>query len=496
MVDMPISTTINSPATLHALMTTTDAADLAQSYTQTADIDMLDLTSQSIGSDNEFTGNYDGGYYNITIRNVVPTYTGLFDTISGNGTSILIQNVNVIYNNPISITNVILWGGISSLLQHGTITNCSVTTNAAISITLLPDNACGIFCGEILINSTITNSQLIINNAITINGADGSSIGLFCGYIEASIIDCSITASDGSYGISLTGSLTGGDQSYIGIFCGQIGDKTETLGAYGSLSNITVNLNNSSILLDGTGTIYKGAICGGIVGIDRNTSNAINCSININNNQTLTGSFNDFFGDIGNFTNIQNCQFRYTTTTNNTSRPLTITNPASLPVAPVIYINNYSNTYQLTSGSYYIPNPSASLSIGSQTVLLQSQPSPTGLLINGTLYSVGTSFSFSTSGYRHTIRVNGVGSMYFGLDTDAIPPTTNVSSSIECICQIDSCATNPQTGVTEDSRITNIRQDKTIRVNVDRQFAVNSIIAPKFNSYSDYMKYLQGALRR
>ena len=116
------------------------------------------------------------------------------------------------------------------------------------------------------------------------------------------------------------------------------------------------------------------------------------------------------------------------------------------------------------------------------------------MVINGTLYSVGTTFSFSTSGYRYTIRVNGVGSMYFGLDINAIPPTI-ITSSSQCIYQINSCATNPQTGVTEDSRITNARQDKTIRVNVEREFAVNSIIAPKFNSYSDYMKYLQGALK-
>jgi hypothetical protein len=457
------------------------------------------LTSQSIGIfPHRFRGNYDGGLYNITIRNVDPTYTGLFNDVLGNvnKTTGIIQNVNVIYNNPITIINtspsglVGRWGGISAQSSEATIRSCCVTTNAPVSITIGANRSCAIFCG-LIIGSVISDSEIIINNAITINGVDGSSIGLFCGQVdnESAITDCSMTALDGSYGIS----LTGGNQSHIGIFCGQIGDDED--GGYGSLSNITVNLNNSSILLDGTGTIFSGAICGGIRGIDTNTSNAINCSININKNQTLTGDFNDFFGIINNNTNIQNCQFRYTTTTNNTSRPLTITNPSSLPNIPVIYVDSYTDTYQLGSGSYYIPWTTASLSFGSQTVSLESPSPPTGLLINGTLYSVGTTFSFSTPEYRYAILVKGVGSMYFGLDINAIPPTANVSSSIECICQINSCATNPQTGVTEDSRITNARQDKTIRVNVEREFAVNSIIAPKFNSYSDYMKYLQGALK-
>jgi len=83
--------------------------------------------------------------------------------------------------------------------------------------------------------------------------------------------------------------------------------------------------------------------------------------------------------------------------------------------------------------------------------------------------------------------------MYFGLDIQQAPHI--VDSSIECLCQINSCSTNPQTGITADSRITNTKEDKTIRVNVDREFATNSIVYPKFKSYSDYMKYLQGALK-
>ena len=478
-------------------------------------------TSQSIAHNvrsqaNDFTGTYDGGGYTITIGNVIPTYTGLFDSIVGNvnKTTGIIQNVNIIYKNTISITvgiqglPVQSWGGIAGLLTLGTITNCSVTTNAPISITSgQTDTSHAIFCGYMGTNSAITNSQLNINNAITMSGLDNNSIGLFCGSItDSAVTNCSITTS-GSYDISLTvtDNTAAGNYSSIGLISGFCGKALLALNP-ALLTNVTANLNNTgSISMNriGSGTVYKGAICGSLDGdTDPTTIETTNCVININNNQiltgdqTLTGGFDDFFGyttPAPETPTIQNCQFRYTTTTNNTSRPLTITNPASLPVASIVYVNN-SNTYSLDSGSYYIPNTTASLSIGSQSIALQSQ-SPTGLVINGTLYSVGTSFSSSTPEYQYIISVNGVGSMYFGLDLTAIIPAS-VNSSIECICQIDSCATNPQTGISADSRITNTKQDKTIRVNVDREFAVNSIIAPKFNSYSDYMKYLQGALRR
>ena len=102
---MPISTIIDSPAALYALMTTTDTADLSQHYTQTANIDMSTYgePSQSIaGSDTptpyDFSGIYDGQGYTITIGDV-SDYTGLFDTVvSRTGiTSGIIKNINVIY---------------------------------------------------------------------------------------------------------------------------------------------------------------------------------------------------------------------------------------------------------------------------------------------------------------------------------------------------------------------------------------------------------------
>ena len=160
----------------------------------------------------------------------------------------------------------------------------------------------------------------------------------------------------------------------------------------------------------------------------------------------------------------------------------------------VSYVNNYSNIYALPSGNYYIPNATGSLQMGSQTITLASQTSPDGILINGVLYLVGTTYSASNSTYLYTISVNGVGSMYFGL-VAIIVPQNMANNTIECVCQINSCSTNPQTGITADSRITNMVEDKTIRVNVEREFATNSVIYPKFKSYSDYIKYLQAGLK-
>jgi hypothetical protein len=268
---MPISTIINSPEALHALMTTTDLTDLAQSYTQTANINMTGYISDSIAHNvglqpYDFTGNYDGGGYTITIAGVVTTtvYTGLFDSVSGNPskTTGIIRNVNVIYNNPITVTvtgtTAQSWGGIVGSMTIGTITNCSVTTNAAISITSgQADASHSIFCGFMGQDSVITNSQLIINNTIIIEGIDNNSLGLFCGFVaDSAITNCSITASSGSYSISLKvtdDDPTPGNYSSIGIICG-LCSKVLTVLNNALIKDITVNLNNNgSIILDRTG---------------------------------------------------------------------------------------------------------------------------------------------------------------------------------------------------------------------------------------------------
>jgi hypothetical protein len=265
--------------------------------------------------------------------------------------------------------------------------------------------------------------------------------------------------------------------------------------------NNTVTLNNNgTITLDTVNPandVYRAAICGSVIG-DSTPSTTYqtivsNCFVNINNNQSLIGSFGDFFGQIQNSPMLTNCQFLYRTTSDNTSRSMTIT-PTPPAGTAITYVNNYSGTYALPSGNYYIPNTTGSLVLGLQSLSLQSQISPGAILINGVPYLVGTAYSSSNTAFSYTISVKGVGSMYFGLI--AIPIQQNTATSnAECICQINSCSTNPQTGITSDSRITNIVQNKTIRINVDREFETNAVIYPKFRSYSDYINYIQAGLK-
>lgn len=494
---MPISTNINSPVALYALMTTTNTIDLSQSYTQTANIDMTGFNSQSIaeGLSYVFAGSYNGNGFTITIGNVVSTYTGLFDSITSSAT---ITNVNVIYSNNITQSSITVWGGLVGSSSVSTISNCSVRINGIITLTLTNDGYAGLLCGFMGQESSITNSTVTINNTISIEGGNSSEIGLLCGLSEDSnITNCSIVATNDTYDISLTAGGTGSpDYSDVGLICGFCGVNFTALTPQ-SLINITVSLNNTgSITLNSTAgsNINKGAICGTVTGATGDVTIIDNCTININNNQILTGAFNDFFGQTpSGYTIITACQFNYITTTNNTSRPLTISPTPT--VVPVIYVNSFvTNTYNLASGgNYYIPNITATILLGSQSISLESQTSPAGIIINGTLQPVGTTYSSSTSNYNYVVIVKGVGSMYFGFNYSLVPNI--IDTPEECICQVNSCSTNPQTGVTADSRITNTIEGKTIRINVDREFVRHSVVYPKFKSYSDYMKYLQAGLK-
>ena len=503
---MSISTIINSPDALYALMTTTSEADLGKSYIQTANIDMSAYTSKSIAGTEtstpyDFTGVFDGGGYTITIGEV-SDWTGLFDSVATPG---VVKNVNLIYQNALTLTvsgtnfkNI--WGGLVGGLVVASISNCSVTFNNTISVSASVSGIpIGLLCGFMGQNSIISNSSIIINNSVSLIGNDNSSVGLLCGLAtDSTITNCSVSSSSSEYDISLTvvdSSTVSDNYSSIGLLCGYFGTNFTSLNQP-LLTNNTVNLNNNGTLqLANTalspGTTYIGAICGTLDGDSQGGStDATNCIVNVNFSQALVEDLTDF-GQLVDNTSVQNCIFTWTTTTDNNL--IHITNPSvkPSPAVSVKYINSITNNYELSSGNYYIPNTSGSLIIGPQTISLQSLE--TGIGINGTLYPVNTSYSSANFAYLYTIYVKGVGSMYFGLDIQQAPHI--VDSSIECLCQINSCSTNPQTGITADSRITNTKEDKTIRVNVDREFATNSIVYPKFKSYSDYMKYLQGALK-
>ena len=498
-----MATVIDNAAALYALMTTVNpTVDLAKSYIQTDNIDMSGYTSVSIArtiglQPYDFSGIYDGQGYTITIGDVVPTYTGLFDSLAKPlvGEGGIVKNVNVIYQNSIDYSlTANTWGGLVGEMAVCSIQNCSVTINGSLTIAVNQNNSdIGAICGFMGQNSSITNTRLIINSTVELEGRNGSTVGLICGLNEnSSITNCSVTTASTVLNISLkTGQSF---DSVAGLICGGTVDNFTALDIP-VLENITINLNNNgSVIIDNISAADPptplGAFCGIMSGDASAGPDIMNCSININNNQVLIGNFNDFFGQISD-TIVVGCQFNYTTTTDNTARPLTISPTPS--IASVIYTNSYTNIYSLASGAnYYIPNTTASLTLGTQSITLESQ-SPQGIIINGLLQAVNTTLTSQTNQYGYTILIKGVGSMYFGFNYTGLPNI--IDTPIECICQVHICSTNPQTGITGNSRITNIHEDKIIRTNVDREFARKSVIYPKFKSYSDYMKYLQAGLK-
>lgn len=494
---------INSAQDLYDLLMNS-TSNLNRSFIQTANIDMTGFTSKSIaGTETDtpynFSGTYDGGGFTITIYAVETDWTGLFDSVVIQG---VIRNVNVIYSNALSLTVSgtnfnDTWGGLVGDIDVATISNCSVTFNNTIQVSAAGGVPIGLLCGLMAQNSSMSNSRVVINAAVTLAGGDNSNIGLICGQsTDSTITNCSVSSSSSSYNISLTvndSSSVPSSYSSIGLMCGFFGTSFTQLNQPLLTSN-TVNLNNNgNVTLNNTGTggtTYIGAICGTMDGDSvAGTTDATDCIVNINNNQTLVRALTDF-GQLIDNTSIQGSLFSYITTTGNS---LVTFSPKPSPPVSVTYINSITNNYPLSSGNYYIPNTTGSIIIGPQTISLESQTSPAGIKINGTLYANGTSYSSANSAYSYTIYVKGVGSMYFGLDILGIANTADTPE--ECICQVNNCSTNPQTGITGDSRITNTIQDKTIRVNVDREFATKSVVYPKFKSYSDYMKYLQAGLK-
>jgi hypothetical protein len=331
---MPISTTIDTPAALYALMTTTDTADLAQSYTQTANIDMSTYTSKSIAGTEtttpyDFSGIYDGQGYTITIGDVTD-WTGLFGSIARPTPPAIggiIKNINVIYKNALTITVSGInfnytWGGLVGNLDVASIENCSVTFNNTLQVTATANEIpISLLCGFMAQNSMISNSKVIINNSISLIGNSNSSVSLLCGQAtDSTITGCSVTSSSGSYNILLQGNnniSTPDSYCFIGLLCGYFGTNNTTLNQP-VLTNNIVNLNNSgSVTLNSIGiadTII-GAICGILRGGSiAGPTKATNCIVNINNNQTLAGALTDF-GQLVDNTTIQGCLFTWTTTT-------------------------------------------------------------------------------------------------------------------------------------------------------------------------------------
>ncbi len=64
-----------------------------------------------------------------------------------------------------------------------------------------------------------------------------------------------------------------------------------------------------------------------------------------------------------------------------------------------------------------------------------------------------------------------------------------------CICSETLCANLSYTGVTESSKVTNIKDDKTIAISFNRQQEVNAVRNRSFASFDDYLRYKQASLK-
>lgn len=169
--------------------------DLDANYVQMADIDLTGIDWVPIGhyltaADNApFTGNYNGGGFDITGLNI-DEYTGSHSIgLFGYATTATISNVNV----DGSITSVDTGGNTGLLCGYttGTITDCSVTgtiASAGISAGGLIGNAAG---GTVTITECSADVDIVAGNSTT--GPHG--VGGLLGYAGGAVSGCSACGS-------------------------------------------------------------------------------------------------------------------------------------------------------------------------------------------------------------------------------------------------------------------------------------------------------------
>jgi len=474
---------LSTPAELYTLML---SPGQTSSYILDNDIDMSSYTSLSI---DQFAGNFDGGGHTISIGPVDPGYLGFFYRIINVFNSTTINNLTIKYTQAINLTLTGgHWGGLiawSLIATSFTVSNCNcIYMDTVQLISPINNTYASLLFGQMTIPSpNITNCNVIINAGIRIVASNQSClIGLlFGGGRDFSVSNCSVVANSGAYNIILD---VRDIQCYAGLLIGLI---TNTVSGY-TYNNISGTFNNN-----GNINILQGPTpntCGAMIGANERTAESIqinNMTININNNQSLN-QFPDFFGE-GTII-ATGAIFTYPTTTDNTSRPLTIV-PAPTP-APVTYINSYANTYpSLPIGNYYMPGITSFIELN-PTIRLDSL-GPDGINIDLVLYPTGSIYTFTdNTGTTYDLTVFGVGSMYFGIKLN-IPPEA-IAAIEACSCDINAVV-NPQTGITADSRIVNALQANQIRSSVDQEILTQYVGYPKFKTYRDYALYIQGKLR-
>lgn len=330
---------ISTPDDLYALMTTTNAVELADSYTLMNDIDMTGYVSpsRSIGPSTTypFTGNFNGQGFTIKIGTTTGAYGGLFGILGGSAN---ISDVNVVYTasggNVLATFNGITFSGQSYVggfcagnvlpVTYITITNCNVlyegnatqtgTRNAgfgnAFYSTVSPEfmkfTNCNVTCNGNLVSAggsgariggfaanssggNFENCKAIIKGSLT-SGNNETIFGGFLGiaFGNATVTNCSIEI-DSIYSLAgLAGGFIGASQSSMNIITGcnvaigtlelysAVGASFFAGGFIGQHSGI--NISNCNLNIDSC--TISGNIIGGFYGIIVNQL-VENCNVNI-----------------------------------------------------------------------------------------------------------------------------------------------------------------------------------------------------------------------
>lgn len=302
---------ISTAQQLYDLMISTSSGDMSQSYTLTSDINMTGFNCESIGKyATPFTGNFNGGNYNIIIAQTnLAKYFGFFGYCNG-----AVSNCVVMYGDNFTINpNEDYAGGFIGKMSSGSVSNCSVMfgDNATIKINTLAMHSgigenighVGGFIGYCYINTTVENIIFNTNfsncniafgsnaNISSFPDEYGGNCGGFIGHYKAigpndnsisiNYYNCNIIFKDFAK-LNSGANSTGG---FMGMMESKKPNGIDNSHKCG-IKNCTATFGDSAII-DG---FYNGGFAGGMYG-----STVLNCSCIFGSSTTIGSDENAGF---------------------------------------------------------------------------------------------------------------------------------------------------------------------------------------------------------
>ena len=321
---------LTTASELYALMQSTNAGDMENSYTLGNDIDMTSYLSESIGKlSTPFIGNFNGNGHTITIGNTLDNnYFGLFGVVGPDSTVI---TLTIIYTQDITIHSLTdtYFGGICGISDSTTtIDNTTVIYNSNVHITIsstgfIKHGGCighnnGVCTNNIVtlydsvvFSSTSSNNELSLGGIVGSNNGSVSGITLNCSnnilFTGNSFNDCCIGGNIGrnyatsgnntiTFGnnISFTGNSTGGSSCYLGGNIGRNsgGESNSNIITFG----YSIFFGNNIAFTDNSLFYYLG---GNIGRNDSGTSNSNTITFGNDVTFTCNSSDSNFGGNIG-----------------------------------------------------------------------------------------------------------------------------------------------------------------------------------------------------